>query len=94
MAESLTLTTPIAQPSITAYHLIQLNMNIELQNVFMAARSDIGTVVTRSVDGAVAVNLMHTLNTANLSVKSLQRRALEYMAAQGDFAGSVSGTPD
>jgi hypothetical protein len=41
-----------------------------------------------------ALNLMIALNKANLTVKSLQRRVLEQLAADGLLAGSVTGTPD
>ena len=60
----------------------------------MAAESNTGIVVERVERGDVAMSLMVALNKANLAIKSLERRVLEYMASKGDFAGSVSGTPD
>lgn len=94
MAEILTLTAPIAGPTTTNYHLVSLNLDIQAQTVHLIAKSDTSTYVSRVVQGQPAIDLMHALNTANLTVKSLQRRALEYMAAQGDFTGTISGVPD
>ena len=45
-------------------------------------------------DGAVALNMMRALNIADLSAKSLHRRILERLAADGKLAGTISGTPD
>jgi hypothetical protein len=47
-----------------------------------------------SAEKTKALNLMIALNKANLTVKSLQRRVLEQLAADGLLAGSVTGTPD
>lgn len=94
MAEILTLATPVAGPTTNNYRLVSLSLDIQAQSVHMIAFSDTGAYVTRVVLGQEAVDLMRALNTANLATKSLQRRALEYMANKGDFTGSVSGTPD
>lgn len=94
MAEILTLSTPVTSPTITNYKLVALSFDIEAQSISMTAKSNTGSYLSRVINGAVAVTLMNQLNTANLSVKSLQRRVLEYMAMQGDFTGSVIGLPD
>lgn len=44
--------------------------------------------------GAEAATMMVALNKANLSVKSLQRRVLERLIADGKLAGSITGSPD
>lgn len=94
MAEIITLTTPLAGAVTNDYRLVSLSLDIQAQSVQMVARSNLGAYVTRLVLDVEAVNLLKLLNTANLSVKSLQRRALEYMASKGDFIGTVNGTPD
>jgi hypothetical protein len=94
MAEILTLTTPVVGATTSTYKLVSLNLDIQAPSVQLIALSDSGRYTTRVVLGQAAIDLMHLLNTANLAVKSLQRRALEYMAAQGDFTGTVNGTPD
>lgn len=94
MAEILTLTTPISQATITSYSLVYLMFDLLGGVIEMTVQSNIGQTKTRRVVGQTAIDLMHTLNIANLSTKSLQRRVLEYMAAQGDFSGTISGTPN
>jgi hypothetical protein len=46
-----------------------------------------------SYTGPQAATMMAALNTANLSVKSLSRRVLERLVADGKLPGTVSGTP-
>lgn len=92
--EQVTLATAVPRSSITTYKVAHLSLDVIGQVVEMTAISNVGTTVSRRVTGATAVSLMSQLNTANLSVKSLQKRVLEYMAAAGDFTGTISGTPD
>jgi hypothetical protein len=47
--------------------------------------------------GGVAVTLMRQLNKANGTIKSLDKRALEWFATQPeavDLQGTITGTPD
>lgn len=48
---------------------------------------------TETYTGAIATTLMSALNTTNLSVKSLHRRILERLLADGKLTGTISGTP-
>lgn len=43
--------------------------------------------------GPEAVTLMLFLNTANLSTKSLHRRIMEKLLADGKLTGTISGAP-
>lgn len=102
MSESLGLTTPItpSNPTISQYRIVRLLLEREpfaLILVVVADNRNVRTEVAYSDDGGgtVAASLLHALNTADLSVKSLQRRVLEYLVSDGKLpAGSVSGTPD
>ncbi len=49
-------------------------------------------IVFGDVDNARA--MMRALNKADLSTKSLQRRIMERLIADGHLAGTISGTPD
>ncbi len=59
-------------------------------------------ITVRSLNDAEALgtvaefdrNAMVALNTANLSIKSPQRRILERLVADGKLTGSIAGTPD
>jgi len=92
--EILTLTTPVTPPTVTDYKVIRVDLNRKEQIFHVAAESNTGVIVERIERGDVAMSLMIALNKANLAVKSLERRVLEYMASRGDFAGSIAGTPD
>jgi len=92
--EILTLAAPVAPPTVTDYKVIRIDLNRKEQIFHMAAESNTGVIVERIERGDVAMSLMIALNKANLSIKSLERRVLEYMAGKGDFAGSVTGAPD
>lgn len=94
MAELIILTTPVTAPTITDYHVIRIDINRKDQRFLMAVESNTGKMVERMEVGQVALDLMIQLNKANLTIKSLERRVLEYMASKGDFTGSVTGTPD
>jgi hypothetical protein len=41
-----------------------------------------------------ATNLMKALNTANLTIKSLHRRVMEYLINNRGYAATVTGTPE
>ena len=99
MAEELTLTTPIVKPqqTTTGYHVARLVLDPELKRFFLAVRGTQGEVIEATREGAPAVALMSTLNTANGTIKSLQRRALEWLATQPEgaaLAGAITGAPD
>lgn len=101
MSESHVLSSPVTYPaptSLTDYQVVMFT--IDRQNparpwILMAARSNTGVIVEARYEGSVAATLISQLNTANLSTKSLQKRILEKMAADGFLAvGSVTGAPD
>jgi hypothetical protein len=99
MAEALLLTTPLTTPasSTTSYHVVRLYLDMEQQWILLAVRGTRGELVEARRDGAAAVTLLRTFNKANGSVKSLERRAIEWLQTQpegADLAGTITGTPD
>lgn len=95
MAEQLVLTTPEQPPPATTWKITSIEFYIEAQRITCSVMSDSGERRSRLETGLTAVNLMSTLNTANGTIKSLQRRVLEYLQSKGDLApGAVTGTPD
>ena len=105
MAEVLDLNTPITKPSTTTWRVVGLNLSYEPNHSTVGVHLLGSDGLRRSygytdydenqVFTGTATALLSALNTANLSVKSLQKRVLERIAA--DFpvnAGTVSGTPD
>ena len=91
--ETLVLTTPITAPSITEYSVASLTLNWEGQRIDIVLVEPGGQRYTKSYTGATATTLMVALNKLDLSVKSLQRRILERLAADGFLPGTISGTP-
>jgi hypothetical protein len=98
MAEQLGLTTPEVTPQITntGYRIAQIRLSIvPFAEVVILLIGDNGErVEVRTADDTEATQILQQLNTANLSVKSLQRRCLEWCASKlPRLAGTVSGTP-
>ena len=95
MAELLTLDTPIVPPTRTTYKVTLLVLDWLAKVIQIRLRGSDGVEVYAEYSGDAATALMTILNSANLSVKSLQRRILEKLAADGKLpAGTVSGTPE
>jgi len=79
--------------STTTFRVVRIEMDWEAQRIAIDVT---GNSVRRSFlyEGATAATLMASLNTANLSTKSLHRRVLERLVADGKLAGTIDGTPD
>jgi hypothetical protein len=94
--ETITLSAPEITPQITTtdYRVVYLLLEWERAHVVIHLRGTNGERKECRYDGAEALSLMGTLNKANLSVKSLHRRILEKLIADGKVSGAVSGVPD
>lgn len=91
--EQLDLTTPIVVAARTSYTIHVLTLDWANQVIRVVLVGSDGADVVAEYKEAQAVAIMTTLNTANLSVKSLYRRVLEKLVADGKLpAGTVSGT--
>ena len=95
-AEQVDLTAPDqVRPGTSTYTLKELNLDWVNKTVVIVLRGSNGenkTVVYGENEGSVA--MLKALNKANLSVKSLHRRVMERLLADGHLAGSISGAPD
>lgn len=80
--------TPVQPPSVTNYKISSLTITPSVIDITLADNAG-GTVTHTYADQA----MVQALNTANLSVKSLNRRLMERMIADGKIAGTISGTP-
>lgn len=99
MSEQITLTVPAVIPEkiTTSYKIIRLLLEIEDKHFILAVRSSQGEVIEVSRQGTVAIDLMRVLNKSNNTVKSMERRALEWLQTQPEgslLIGSITGTPD
>ena len=92
MSEQLDI-TPVQPPACTTYKLDSLTLNWGQSSIDITLRDNLGQTQTFSYGDATAASMMQALNTANLSTKSLYRRVLERLVADGKIVGTVSGTP-
>jgi hypothetical protein len=94
--ETLTLTTPVttAATTTTGYKVVLVHLDLEGAEIAIHVRGTNGERRERRYEGADATAKMVALNKANLTIKSLQRRILELLTADGTLAGVVTGTPD
>ena len=98
MPEVLTLTTPDVTPPVTTagytISFIGLQVDPTPAIVVLLKGTNGERVEVRTATDAEALALLTALNTANLSVKSLQKRCLEWCAGKlARLAGTVTGIP-
>lgn len=95
MAEKLDLAVAQTFPSITDWRMKRIDKDIEEQYILLVAKANTGKCVEALIRGAAAVTIMRALNKSNNTVKSEERRALEYMRDNGYLGdGAISGTVD
>lgn len=99
--EQVNLTAPTqVDPGASTFRVIQIYFNWVEDIIRIALLEWNGTKykghqIWAEYSGDTAHTLMLQLNTVNLSLKSLQRRIIERLQADGKLpAGSISGTPD
>jgi hypothetical protein len=95
MAEQLDLTTPIVESKTTRnYKVVFIQMDIELKTIVIHVKSDLSERKEILYTGQVAVDYVKFINTANFSVKSLNKWILQRLSTDGVLVGTVSGAPD
>lgn len=97
MSQQLDFPSPInVNVGVSNVHLNEFYMNRGLSIVQIGVRGSGGYNQTFKITGQEATDLMITLNKANLTTESLQKRALKYLVTSGRLpAGStVSGSVD
>lgn len=107
MAEKITLNTPVyTQPGISDFRVVSLNLRRGVGNILAeihvrlletsgSSLVENGKTITAVYTGSVAETLLNALNKADLTVKSLERRVIERLLADGKIGtGTISGTPD
>lgn len=94
--EKLTLATPIAK-STTEWSIRFFTVEVEAGRIVIGLKDNNGETKrveypNATTNAAATVTLITALNTADLSVKSLRRRILERLQADGHLgAGTFSG---
>lgn len=91
--ERLELTDPIAKASTQHYRVTVLTLDRDNERVLIRLVANNGDRFEHLYEGTTAVTLMRALNTANLSVRSLNHRILDRLIADGVLVGTATGTP-
>lgn len=102
--EELQLTDPVVAPEqvTTKYRLTSLTLSLDAVLpgasgpgvVAVALVSNLGAPLHHQYIGQPAVDMIKWLNTANFTTKSLHKRILERLTADGVLSGTVVGAPD
>ena len=94
-AERLDLTTPVTTPSGTSWKPDELHLHRQEQVIRAVFLGPAGERKACVWTGAAATTLMTTLNKANLTANTLDKRMLNQAVTDGCLtAGTVSGSPD
>jgi hypothetical protein len=102
--EELTLTDPVVIPQKTTakYHVVSLTLSTDQAAavagppglILITLRNEHDEASNYSYTGDAAIAMIKQLNTANLTTKSMHKRILEKLSADGLLPGTVTGTPD
>lgn len=95
MTEKLVLTTAISYTQTIEYFVDRCDLNWRQAVIHIELHDNVDKRFEHSYYGSTALTLMIALNKANLSTKSLHKRIIEQLQADGILpAGSISGSPD
>lgn len=101
MPEKLTLAAPEVKPQI-----VTSDYEVAFIGLYIRPASSRAVVVhlvgqngereeVRTLSAVEATTLLQNLNTANLSIKSLEKRCIEWCQTKiARLAGAITGTPD
>lgn len=107
--EELVLTTPEVKPEEVKnkYKVMSLLMDHEYAVVIapppapsetglfrIQLKDNLGGIIMHQYTGKAATDYIKFINTANFTTKSLHKRILERLSADGIIPGTVTGTPD
>jgi hypothetical protein len=104
--EELTLTDPVVVPEkvTNKYRVASFTMNLEAVldptkptekgYVSIELRDNHDATSFYQYTGNKATTMIKTLNTANLTTKSMHKRILEHLSKDGFLPGAVTGSPD
>lgn len=91
--EIVTLAAPL-NPSVQ-FRVVHLDLNWKAAYIVIELEDESGKLHHFSYSNSEALSLMTTLNKANLSTKSLHRRIIEKLQADGKLVnGTITGSPD
>ena len=87
--EIFNLTVPVGSYAV---HGLYLNWTNAVLRIDLIGTD--GGIFSHTIEGPDAIALMRGLNKANLTTKSLHKRIMEQLVADGIITGTITGTPD
>lgn len=106
MAEEYALTNPEVKPEVvtTKYRIVLVTFNWEAGHIIIhlikenapeRVYCEYGGPMATEAERDEATKMMRNLNTANLTTKSMNKRMMEKLAADGKLPpGTITGVPD
>ena len=109
MPEELDLTTPVVESKTTdTFKVVSIMLNSEMGlaqtipngtppppgMVAITVKDNNGATKAFQYGGLLAQDMIKFINTGDFTTRSLHKRILEKLAANGDIVGTVTGTPD
>ncbi len=100
MAETVTLTSPITKPNVTALALDKVIIDVTNKSLYITWTGNTGELFSASYptpsigSKPSGATLLHSLNIANFSVNSMVKQIFNRLIADGEIAGTITGTPD
>lgn len=92
MADEIALTVPAgAVTGSTRVQIAVLVLDVENSLIHIELKGENGLRFVHKYSGAPAATMMTQLNTANLSTRSLQKRILDRLVADGAYTGTITG---
>lgn len=94
--EAVTLTTPIAQPSIATCHVSRMALDFDANVIAVALACNGGNGISKQYDATTTptgATLLHNLITGNFAVNSFVKAVYNRLIADGVITGTIAGTP-
>lgn len=94
--ELVTLTTPITPPTLSAYHVERLTLDVDAGRISVQLKGTNGEALSKVYDSTTTptgATLLHALNVGNFSVNSLLKAVYTRLLTDGVLVGTVSGIP-
>ena len=103
--EELVLTDPVVEPEkvTSKFRVVSLLMNHDTVGstpgsepglMVITLRDNFDKFYTHQYTGQQAIDYIKFINTANFTTKSMHKRILERLSADGVLPGTVTGAPD
>ena len=93
--EELVLTDPVVtETKKEKFRIVRLDINVESPNIVIHLRDNNNAPHSHTYIEQEGKDIIKLINTGNFTVKSLNKRLLEKLSADGVLPGTVVGAPE